>query len=338
MKRQSILLLALAAALVAPASASAAPSVTVTNDAGQPAALSAAAPLGIRNMDVTVAIAIPASDSGNYRAQILAPDNSELVSLSSCLNPGDETSASPGYRGNGAYTVVFRAFAGSDTSCTGNFADRRVQYVVNGSSGVTPPPTRVLTRRPNSFVTNTYNLGIALNPGAISYEIRYARNGAIGPDGGISGASTPAFVDTSSGLAPFRFDKPGRYVAVARAGRGGFFSPWSGAAVINAVAPFDLERVTFPDSRGPTYKLRGTVRERSARGSRVTIFIARKWKGGKYRRLGRAKVNSKGRFTKRFRQSGYGKHRLRYTFKGNKLVARGRVTQKVTIRKRFFFN
>ena len=64
--------------------------------------------------------------------------------------------------------------------------------------------------------------------------------------------------------------------------------------------------MTFPDSRGPRYKLRGQLRERVARG-KVTIAIAKRWKKGKFRKLGSAKLNSKGRFTKKFRVSGYGK-------------------------------
>jgi len=335
-KRQPIILLGLAAALVAPASASAAPTVTVTGDGGQPAPLTAGVPLGLRQIDQTVTAAVP-NETASYRLQVFAPDGVAVTTLTSCRDPEFSTSTRdyPTYRGNGAYTILLRYY--SADNCAGTVRDLRYQYVVNAGTGVTPPPTKVLTRAPNSLVTNTYQLGVNLNPGAFSYEIRYARGGVVGPDGAISGPSSEAFASTTTGLADFRFDQPGRYVVVARTGRGAFLTPWSAPAVVNAIAPFDLERVAFPDSRGPSYKIRGTVRERGARGSRVTLYIAKKWKGGKFRRIGRAKVNSKGRFTKRFRQSGYGKHRLRYTFKGNSLVAAGRVTQRVTIRKRFFF-
>jgi hypothetical protein len=231
---------------------------------------------------------------------------------------------------------VLRYFTAQD-NCTGAVRELRYQYVINGGTGVTVPPTRVATRPANSFVINTHQFGVNLNPGAIGYEIRFAAGGVTGPDGAISGPSREAFLNTANGLADFRFDTPGRYTIVARTGRSSFFTPWSAPVFVTAVAPFDLERVSFPDSRGPSYKLRGIVRERAARGSRVTIYIARKWRGGKFRKIGRAKVNSRGRFTKRFRLRGYGRHRLRYTFRGNSLVAAGRVTQRVTIRKRFFF-
>ena len=97
---------------------------------------------------------------------------------------------------------------------------------------------------------------------------------------------------------------------------------------VNAIAPFDLERTSFPDSRGPSYKVRGQVRERAARG-KVTVSIARGKKKGKFRKIGKAKINSKGRFTKRFTVHKTGVYRLRYTYKGSSLVAGGRVTEQI---------
>ena len=69
--------------------------------------------------------------------------------------------------------------------------------MINAGIAVTPPPAKLLTRAPNSLFTNTHQLGVTLNPGAISYEVRYALGGVIGPDGAISGpsarrSSTPA--------------------------------------------------------------------------------------------------------------------------------------------------
>ena len=62
--------------------------------------------------------------------------------------------------------------------------------------------------------------------------------------------------------------------------------------------------------------------------ARSRSAIAKRWKKGKFRKLGSAKLNSKGRFTKKFRVSGYGKYRLRYTYRGSSLVAAGRVTER----------
>jgi hypothetical protein len=337
-KRQPIILLGLAAALVAPASASAATTVVATGDGGQPVPLTTTTVLGLRQMDVVAKVTVPATDATAYRTQVVDQAGTPSSDASPCRTTefGTDWTNYSDYRGNGTYSVVVQYWA--NDACTGAPTRQNVyKFAINAGIGVTPPATKFLTRAPNSLITNRYEIGVGLNPGASSYEVRYALGGVVGPDGAISGPSAETFVNTASGLAQFRFDKPGRYTIVARATRNQFFTPWSAPAVVTAIAPFDIERVAFPDSRGPSYKIRGTVRERAAHGSRVTIYIAKKWKGGKFRRIGRAKVNSKGRFTKRFSQRGYGKHRLRYTFKGNSLVAAGRVTQRVTIRKRFFF-
>jgi hypothetical protein len=162
--------------------------------------------------------------------------------------------------------------------------------------------------------------------------VRYALDGAPAPDGGIAGLSAEAPVNGSTGLADFLFDKPGRYRVVARAKAGPFVTPWSAAVDVNAIAPFDLAKVTFPDARGPRYRLRGVVRERAARG-RVTISVARGRKKGRYRRIGTARIGAKGRFTRRFRLKHTGTFRIRYTYKGSDLVAAGRVVDRIRIRR-----
>jgi hypothetical protein len=338
MSHRQILLIALAASALAPASAVAAPTVTVTGDDGNPVGLNPAAPTGIRQMNPDVDVTVPQTDAGHYTIQVFAQDGTPVTTLSSCRSTefGPTYKSFAEYRGNGTYTAVLRLFSAADDDCNGTVRESRYQYTVNGSSGVTPPPTRVLTRPPNSFATNNHEFGFSINPGATLHEIRYALGGVTGPDGAISGPSVEAFGNRTNGLASFRFDKPGRYAIVARAKNDDFFTPWSPAVNVTAVAPFDLERVTFPDARGPRYKLRAQIRERVARG-RVTISIARGRKGGKYRRIGRAKINSKGRFVKKFRVRKTGVYRLRYTYRGSSLVAAGRVTAAIRIRRRIFF-
>ena len=340
MPQRKILLLALAITALVPASASAAPSVTATGDTGQPVPLNTTAPVGLRNMDVTASVVVPAADAAaapGYRTQVVDQANVPASSASPCRATefGPTWNNYANYRGNQTYTVVVRYYANDD--CTGAATRQFLfRYAISAGIAVTAPPTKLLTRAPNSFVTNTHQIAVGLNPGASTYEVRYALGGVVGPDGAISGPSAESFLDSTTGLAPVRFDKPGSYVIVARAQRNTFFTPWSPAVNVNAIAPFDLERVTFPDFRGPRYKLRGRVRERVARG-KVSIAIAKRWKKGKFRSIGKARINSKGRFTKRFRVSGYGKYRLRYTYRGSNLVAPGRVTVRITISKRYFF-
>ena len=223
--RKIVLVLALAVAAAVPATASAAPTVTVTGDDGNPATLSATAPLGIRNMDVTVTVAVPGTDTASYTAQVVAPDDVAAAPALSCTDPDALASRTlfADYRGNGPYTVVVRYHRGAN--CTGTVSERRFQYVVNAGTAVTPPPTRVLTRPPNSLVTDDARDRRRAQPGAFGYEIRYALGGVVGPDGAISGPSAEAFLDTTTGLADFRFHQPGRYVIVARAGHGAASSP-----------------------------------------------------------------------------------------------------------------
>lgn len=338
MPHRQILFLALAVSALVPATAAAAPTVTVTGDDGNPLALNAAAPTGIRNMDVVADVTVPASDARYYTTQVLDQGGTAASAASPCRATqfGPTWKNFADYRGNGTYTVLVRYFGNTDSDCNATATESRFQYAVNAGIGVTGPPGRLLTRAKNSFTTNAHQLGVSLNPGAFSYEVRYALGGVTGPDGAISGPSAETFVDRATGLAAFRFDKPGRYLIVARAKTDDFFTPWSAAVNVTAVAPFDIERVSFPDARGPRYKLRGQVRERIARG-RVTISVARGRKGGKFRRLGRAKLNSQGRFTKKFGLRRTGVYRLRYTYRGSDLVAAGSVTEAIRIRRRIFF-
>ena len=82
--------------------------------------------------------------------------------------------------------------------------------MINGSSAVTAPATRLLTRAPNSFVTHTHQLVVGLNPGAFSYEVRYALGGVAGPDGAISGPSARRS-STAPPALPTSLPKPGRW-------------------------------------------------------------------------------------------------------------------------------
>lgn len=339
MSFRKIFPLAVLVTALLPASALAAPTVTVTGDDGNPVPLNPTEPVGIRNMDVTVDMSVPTTDTRFYTSQVLDAAGAPASSVNSCRDTRYSPTARnyTEYRGNGTYSVVLRYYnTVGDSDCNSTVTERRYRFTINAGTSVAAPPGRALTRAPNSFVTNTYQLGIGLNPGASTYEVRYALGGVQGPDGAISGPSATTFVDRTTGLADFRFNKPGRWLIVARAQKGSFYTPWSAAVNVNAVAPFDIERVSFPDARGPSYKLRAQVRERVARG-KVNIYLARGKKKGKFHKIGRAKINSKGRFTERFTVRKTGIYRLRYTYKGSSLVAGGRVTEQVRIRKRVFF-
>jgi len=335
MSFRQILPLAVLVTAFLPASALAA-TATVTGDDGNPAALNTTAPISIRNLAVTTEVTVSTAEAPYYTSQVFDAAGTPASNLASCRATRFSPTAKNfvDYRGNGTYTLRLRRFAASN--CSGTASEVSFPYTVNAGTAVTAPTLRLLTRLPNDFRIRTHQIPVALNPGAITYEVRFARGGVAGPDGAISGPSAETFVNRSNGLADFRFDKPGRWLIVARVKSGIFFTPWSAPVNVTAIAPFDLENVTFPDARGPSYKIRGQIRERLARG-KVTVSIARGRKKGKFRRVGTARINSKGRFSKRLTVRRTGAYRLRYTYKGSSLVAGGRITQQVRIRRRVFF-
>ena len=95
-------------------------------------------------------------------------------------------------------------------------------------------------------------------------------------------------------------------------------SPWSPPVQVRVLAPFDgPSNIEFIDRRGPSYRIRPAVKEKSTRG-RVSIALARGSKGGKYRSLGSVKPTSQATITKRFRASvGTYRLRLKDTGQGN---------------------
>jgi hypothetical protein len=287
-------------------------------------------------MDITAKVVVPTGDGPGYKTTIVDQAGTPASFVTGCRATmySPDSTLYGDYRGNGTYSLIVYEYR-TDT-CTGTPTQRVFRYAIGAGTAIIAPGTRFLTRDPNSFVLRHYNFGVNLNPGTSLYDINYALGGVVGPDGAISGPSRPAFVDTSTGLADFHFDSPGDYVIVGRATRNSFNTPWSPPVTVTAVAPFDLERVSFPDARGPSYKVRGQIRERVARG-KVTVYWAKGKKRHRFHKVGKAKINSKGRFTKRFKLRHAGVYRLRFTYKGSSLVAGGRVTQQIRIRRHVFF-
>ena len=126
---------------------------------------------------------------------------------------------------------------------------------------------------------------------------------------------------------------------VARVKGDDYFTPWSAPITFTgqgAVRPLLRHVPRLRGARATSCAARcATVRPRQPR-HRLRPRKGRK--GGKYRRLGRSsKINSKGRFTLRFKLRRTGVYRLQYRFKGSSLVTAGKVTEMVRIRRRVFF-
>jgi hypothetical protein len=242
------------------------------------------------------------------------------------------------YQGNGTYTVTVTTY--TDTLCKAGAKAASYPVVIGAGVSLAGPTGPVLTRQPNSLVSNTLQIPVSLNPGALTHELRVAAGGVLAPDGSISGPSKEVFADTTTGTAAVRLDAAGSYVMVGRAtgytgAAGQFFSPWSAPITIRAFAPFDFVGApTCTDCRGPRYKVRGKVREKSATG-KVRIKLARGNKGGRFRSIGKARIRN-GVFKKTFTLQRPGVYRAKYIFKGSATTAPGTVTTKFRITRRFF--
>ena len=328
---------ATAAVLVcAPAAADAAVTASVTGDGGTPVALTPGAPLPIRNMDVKGFVHVDtAAGVASYDWQVTDAAGVGATTPQGCSNtdllPDDDAYVT--YRGNGTYTLTLNTY--SAKGCTGTKTPHVYAWSVGAAVAVGQPAGPLLIRQSNSFSTITQNLDFSGTPGASIYEIKFAKGGVIQPDGSIS---SPALQDGFLNRATGKVEiigarEPGDYVVVARAKNGDFYTPWSAPVTMKLIAPFDLASRRFPDTRGPSYQVRGEVREHSASGSRVTIAIAKGKKGKRFRTLGKAKVNSNGIFKLRFTVRKRGSYRLRYSFSGNGTVQRGTVYETVTIRR-----
>lgn len=326
-RARSALAVAVTAAAALPATASAL-SVTVTGDDGNPIPFNG--DVTIRTMEARVSIAPASGEDIRFSATFVGPDGANAATPVSCVR--SSTTRSMEYRGNGAYTIQVQTYNEPDSSCTAPLdGPSTSKYTVNAGVAVTAPVGRVLIRAPNSSLAQSVVVPVTQNPGAATREVRYAAGGVVGPDGAISGPSTQAFVNRTTGMVPLRLTRPGRYTVVARAKNGEFFSPWSAPVFVDAVAPFDIRSSRTLDARGPSYRISATVRERSAAGSRVRLAYARGTKGGKYRSLGSVKIDSKGVFTKRFTLRRGGTYRLRFVYPGSATVARGVVVQQLRV-------
>ncbi len=325
---------ALLAAALVPSTAGAVTPV-VTNDAGAPVVVTPG--LVIRNMSANVGYVLGPGE-GRVIAGVSGPDGQPAATPRDCMS--FVTGGGVDYRGNGTYTITVLAYGPNDFNCATPIGLSQTAFTISASVGLGQVPGRQLIRTAGSFSRRDINVPISLNPGALGHEIRYKRNGRVGPDGALVGPSNEAFADSARAVVPLRLDKPGHWVIVARAkgfsnSGGQYFTPWSAPVTIRAVAPFDILSMSFPDSRGPSYMVRGLLRESSARGV-VQVLIAPGRRGGKFRPLGRARVGKKATFSKRFTVQAPGVYRLRFVRKKNATMNGGVITRPITISRRFF--
>lgn len=325
--RRTLIAVAVATGTLGAGAAASASTVTVPADDGSPLVLAPGAPPTISALTPTVGI----SATNRYTATIQGPDGTPLAGT--VCNGPFQRSFFPGYGGNGTYSVTVVEY--SDTGCTVAVGGQQVQYTVAAGASLQPRRGLFLMRAPRSVAGRTLPLRVNQNPGGGSTEVLYRINGRLRPDGGLIGVTRRAIVDRERGIARLTFPVPGVYTVVARTVSGSAATPWSAPVRVRTVAPFDLSSVTFPDSRGPSYLLRGRLRHTFATGGRVRIAVAPGVRGRNFRSLGVVRVSGAGTFVRRFTLRTPGVYRLRYTFFGTPRVLRGQVTQRITIRRTF---
>jgi hypothetical protein len=335
MNRTSARLLAgliLSCGAAASASPAHAATPSITGDGGAPVPLTAGTTL--RHMAPDVSFAFTAEEQ-YYAARVVGPAGPASTGVD-CLRTSSPLAERVRYQGNGAYTLIFKT--GKDSAACKSAPEQSVPFTINASTSVVAPEKQpLLMREPGSFASIPYEVPVNGNPGADSYEMKYALNATLGPDGGITSMAESAFVNSSTGRATVRFTKPGRYTFVLRAktGRSDVPTPWSPRMDVNVVAPFDLSAVTPTDRRGPSYAFTAAIRETSARG-KVAIAIGKGKNPKRFKRLGSAKIGKSGKFKKRFVLRRFGFYTLRFTYKGGSTVAGGTFKQTFRITRTFF--
>jgi hypothetical protein len=333
-----VALLAVAAALVAgvvaPSAASAAVSLTITGDDGTPIPLGGA--INMRNMNPQ--LGIRSTNTDFFNLSVSGPGGAKVASDLNCFSNYNTDIKPVDYIGNGGYTVFLTTY--TNNTCTAGASQRSLSFTITASTALGQPATAVLTRKAGSTVPNTVNIPIDLNPGALSTEAFVERNVTANGDGSLPGTPEQLFPDPTTKTVGVRLDKgPGFYVVAAHAkGYTGVlnpqaFSPWATPVAIHAFAPFDTQRFTWTDTRGPSYRFSATIRATGATG-RVTVGIRRGSKG-KFKSYGTVKIR-KHRISKRVRLPRTGTYQMRLGYKGNSTVARGAELRSFRITRRLF--
>jgi hypothetical protein len=314
--------LILCAAMLAGATPASAATPSITGDAGTPVPLTSG--LSLRHMAPDVTFAFTAEEA-YYAARVVGPAGPASIGTD-CLRTSDPFPERVVYQGNGTYTVFFKAAADRDACAAAT--EQSVPFTIAAGASLVPPDKQPLLSRPaGSGIPTDFQVPVNGNPGADSYEFKYAPNATLGPDGGITGTPESAFVNSSTGAAAVRFAAPGRYTLLVRAKsfRSDVFTPWSPRLDVTVDAPFDfLVPPRLSDSRGPTYAVVGQIREKSARG-RVTIALSRGSKAKRFKTIGKPRISKSGKFKLKFRVSRIGKYVMRFSYKGSATVRRGSI-------------
>ena len=318
------LALARRAAMVlgAPASAHAAVTGTVTGDDGNPVALTAGAPLALRNMDVTAVshvdgrrrrlVARPRSlDPDRRRRPRPAPRSAGTRGPSTTTSTSSPTAATAPTRCTIRPLRRPRCATREDAGQPARGRSRASVAIGQPAATAAHPPARTRSRRSRSSSTSPRNPGAdhatrSSTPRAASCRPTAASR---------LRRSRTAFLNRATGKVQIiGASEPGDYVVVARAKSGDYYTAWSAPITMNADRAVRLLRPARSRTRAARATRSAARSARRAPAARVTVAVAKGKNGKRFRTLGKAKVNSKGVFKLRFTIRKRGTYRLRYSF------------------------
>jgi hypothetical protein len=216
--------------------------------------------------------------------------------------------------------VAVTVYAVGDAACTAPAAAAASYPYTIAGRVLVAPVRRFTLRAVGSATRRTLVVPINADPGSQTREVRYAINAKLATDGSIRGRTLRAHYLNRK--ATFSFPGPGTYTVVARDSADGHATPWSAPVRIRVVTPFDIASLTYPDSTGPRFRLLGRVRDPATTG---TVGVALAMGNGVFTPLGRARINGNGEFGATFTATIAGTYHLRFTYRGNKLVTRGKL-------------
>lgn len=331
--RLRALLLTLSVLVVAPCSTAFAVTATVTGDSGEALALEGAGPT-IRNIAPSLKFGF-AADEPRYSFSVKGPAGDEAAAPLACNTTEYPRSEDIYYTGNGVYTVsVLVSRNPEDTTCA-QATETRFTFTINATTAVLAPPGILMTSKTPTASLIPYPFALQVVPGTNVYDLQYAVDAKLNPDGSIAGEHAEGRPDMDTGKTTLTFGKPGRYsfVARARSNRGitPASTPWSPPTFVTVMAPFGLD-TTLSNAHIRSVRITGNATEETATG-KLTASIAKGAKGRKFRKLATIKLGTASRFTLKFKVSRPGSYRIRYTYRGNANVVAGSVTEVVKLKR-----
>lgn len=331
MPRLRTLLVTLAVFAFAPSTAFAV-TATITGDDGAAVPLDGAPTIHSIGPAVNFAFA---SDEARYSFSVQGPTGDEGAAPLACNTTQFSEPQDIYYRGNGTYTVIVKVSKDPDDANCAQATETRFTFTIDAHTTVLPPPGVLMTSKKANGVLISYPFPVKVVPGADVYDLQYAVDAKLNPDGSIAGDHAEGKPDRYDGTETLTFGKPGRYSFVARAGSSKGLTradtPWSAPVFVTVMAPFGVDTVLSNAHIG-SVQITGNATEETATGT-LTASIAQGAKGKKFRKLATVKLGPAGRFKLKFRVKSPGPYRIKYVYKGNSTVVAGSATEVVKLKR-----